>query len=325
MRTYTLVTAVVGSLMLASPGLAATQILVQAAATGNTAGFYSQAVRYFSPVGLTFQDSGPLNGNTATYSPGSAPAGLTTFKVAGAVTGTASGSSEASANLQAGTVGAKAASNTFNGSGSATAELYEDLTFFVTGGGSRQITATSSLDGSIGSFANANSVSGLSYNMNFGASNFSYVSQGSQRGFAFNTGTPTGWDSFAFTNVTATGFDFTGKFTVSDGEKRSFSQRLYLICQEGVACDFSKTGRVGLQLPSGVSFSSGSGLFLQPPPTGAVPEPASWAMMISGFGLAGGAMRRKRRTTTGGGGALRTVASLTKDAAIVGGAITNST
>ena len=299
MHAYTLITVLAGSLVLASPGLAATQILVQAGATGNTGGFYSQSVRYFSPVGLTFEDSGPLNGTTATHSPGSAPAGLTTFKVAGAVTGTASGSSEASANLQAGTVGAKAASDTFNGVGNASAELYEDLTFFVAGGGSRQVTVTSSLDGSIGSFANANSLSGLSYNMNFGASNFSYVSQGSRLGFAFNTGTPAGWDSFSFTNVTETGFDFTGNFTVTDGERRSFSQRLYLICQEGVTCDFSNTGRVGLQLPAGVSFTSGSGVFLQPPATGPVPEPASWAMLISGFGLAGGAMRRRRRLAVG--------------------------
>lgn len=30
-------------------------------------------------------------------------------------------------------------------------------------------------------------------------------------------------------------------------------------------------------------------------PVGAVPEPASWAMMIAGFGLAGAAMRRRAR------------------------------
>jgi hypothetical protein len=30
--------------------------------------------------------------------------------------------------------------------------------------------------------------------------------------------------------------------------------------------------------------------------TGAVPEPASWAMMLGGFGLVGGAMRRRQRT-----------------------------
>ena len=32
-----------------------------------------------------------------------------------------------------------------------------------------------------------------------------------------------------------------------------------------------------------------------PPPPVAIPEPATWAMMISGFGLAGAAVRRKRR------------------------------
>jgi len=34
------------------------------------------------------------------------------------------------------------------------------------------------------------------------------------------------------------------------------------------------------------------------PPSGAVPEPASWAMLIAGFGLIGGAMRRRRATLT---------------------------
>jgi hypothetical protein len=34
------------------------------------------------------------------------------------------------------------------------------------------------------------------------------------------------------------------------------------------------------------------------PPIGAVPEPATWAMMIFGFGLVGGAMRRRKQQIT---------------------------
>ena len=37
-------------------------------------------------------------------------------------------------------------------------------------------------------------------------------------------------------------------------------------------------------------------LTIAPTATGAVPEPASWAMMIAGFGLVGGTLRSARRT-----------------------------
>ncbi len=41
----------------------------------------------------------------------------------------------------------------------------------------------------------------------------------------------------------------------------------------------------------------GGGTVLPPvvPPVGAVPEPATWLMLIAGFGVIGGAMRRRRR------------------------------
>lgn len=49
------------------------------------------------------------------------------------------------------------------------------------------------------------------------------------------------------------------------------------------------------------SFDPGStGTFY----AGSVPEPASWALMVAGFGLAGGAMRRQRRTMADGTSAL---------------------
>ncbi|MBI1200442.1 MAG: PEP-CTERM sorting domain-containing protein [Phenylobacterium sp.] len=56
--------------------------------------------------------------------------------------------------------------------------------------------------------------------------------------------------------------------------------------------DFLHTGAIGVQAPSGVDYSSASGVFLTD--TGAVPEPATWAVMILGFGLAGGTLRRRR-------------------------------
>ena len=42
------------------------------------------------------------------------------------------------------------------------------------------------------------------------------------------------------------------------------------------------------------SYSVGSNISVVGPPTGAVPEPATWAMMIGGFGLVGAGMRRRR-------------------------------
>jgi hypothetical protein len=285
-----------------APSLAASSIFVQAAAGGAYAGTYNLGVSYFSPFGLSVQETGTLNGATASYSPTSAATGLTAISLAAAVNGKASGSSTASADLSTGTVKVTAKSDTYQSSGTGLAELDDDLRFTVAGGGSKQITVISHLDGTIGAFANSFSLSGLSYILNFGTtSNIVYSSLGSQSGFTFSAGgasspTPLGWDSYSLSNVTGTGFDFTGLLTVSDGELRTVRQRLYLNCQEGVDCDFSHTGSIALQLPSGVSFTSGSGVFLTPPPMGGVPEPASWAMLITGFAFVGGVARRRKAT-----------------------------
>lgn len=71
-------------------------------------------------------------------------------------------------------------------------------------------------------------------------------------------------------------------------------------CRGGSSCDFGHTSTFRFDdLPTGLSFSSASGQLLSavgvPPTTGAVPEPATWLMMILGFGLVGAAMRRPRR------------------------------
>ena len=57
--------------------------------------------------------------------------------------------------------------------------------------------------------------------------------------------------------------------------------------------DYSNTSTLGLRIPNGVTYTSDSGVFLTNAATATVPEPASWAMMMIGFGLIGAAQRRR--------------------------------
>jgi len=61
----------------------------------------------------------------------------------------------------------------------------------------------------------------------------------------------------------------------------------------GTTMDYRHTSTLGLILPDGVSYTSASGTFLSQ--AAAVPEPATWALMIGGFGMVAGAMRRRER------------------------------
>jgi hypothetical protein len=81
---------------------------------------------------------------------------------------------------------------------------------------------------------------------------------------------------------------------------------LHLDCRFGSTCDFGNTGAFTFgALPTGLSFTSESGTFLSALETGpidpgsgggnGVPEPATWAMMILGFGLIGATARSRRR------------------------------
>ena len=69
--------------------------------------------------------------------------------------------------------------------------------------------------------------------------------------------------------------------------------------------DFAQNRRVDIWLTeseaaslTGLQFRSNTNAFeFDNLAFGAVPEPATWAMMIGGFGLVGGAMRRRNRST----------------------------
>lgn len=60
--------------------------------------------------------------------------------------------------------------------------------------------------------------------------------------------------------------------------------------------DFSTSGgrRYSLELPR---IEDGAVVFSRPAPAPAVPEPAAWAMLITGFGLVGAGLRRRRTQT----------------------------
>lgn len=97
-------------------------------------------------------------------------------------------------------------------------------------------------------------------------------------------------------------------FEVAAGSQFTLAAWLYSDGLTDGVIDFFNTAKVtgitAVDAATGaqVSLSSGSGAlatlpgggFGYPSPSAAVPEPATWAMMIGGFGLVGGAMRRRR-------------------------------
>jgi len=105
-----------------------------------------------------------------------------------------------------------------------------------------------------------------------------------------------GFRDMSLTNATVSGFDWSGVLAVSDGESVSFYLNQGGQVFSGASADFSNTLQFSfLNLPSDVTFTSDSGVFL----TGGVPEPSIWAMMLTGFlGLGALAWRRGETVAT---------------------------
>ncbi len=134
---------------------------------------------------------------------------------------------------------------------------------------------------------------------------------GDQARMHFNFGGGTSFEDFgnpidsrrfttgsAFSAGHLTGFIATTLFIPTGLTTLGVGADLNLDCRAGAVCDFGHTGQFSFgALANGLSFTSESGTFLSAAPSvgpPGVPEPASWALMISGFGLVGAAMRRRR-------------------------------
>jgi hypothetical protein len=126
---------------------------------------------------------------------------------------------------------------------------------------------------------------------NFGAG---FMNWQSGAGFSSgNTPLTSGWNAFSFTNNTQTGFNFTGTLTVTNGEVVPIQFLQVVECADGTICDYSNTAQMSLILPSDVTYTSASGVFLtQSSAPATVPEPTTLALL--GGALAGLAVFRRK-------------------------------
>ena len=144
--------------------------------------------------------------------------------------------------------------------------------------------------------------------------NFYGAGTNADRWLSTNTAT----DPIAFSNFTGGVSAFGGMFFGSNvgGQFQSGSVVLTATDASGTVSrtitnattssflGFVSTGQLlsatltAIQPTSGPLWSTANNLTLGTAAVAAVPEPASWAMMIGGFGIVGGSLRRKRKITT---------------------------
>lgn len=208
-----------------------------------------------------------------------------------------SASSYAAADLSDGSLHATASAS-YGSSALAIADLQDLIHFTVNGAGATTVTpivVSWELDGSIGIFPGG---AGTAYEE--AASYLVFGTGGVASDVFLVDGIPTiyapgsgagGWASFYYTANTENQVRFYGVYDLMGPSATvAVNEKLSANGQGGGWADFGNTSQVGLILPSNVTYTSDSGVFL----TAATPEPASWALGGLGLALLGGLSRRKR-------------------------------
>lgn len=218
----------------------------------------------------------------------------------GGLTTLGNGNALAYADLSTGKVGA-AADGTYGFSSQGVAAFTDQLTFNITGATPNTVTnigVSFTIDGALAGAANAFGVAGVQGTLNFGGASANLLYQQNGLNPVFANLSQTGWLSGSWAQDSTPGLSrFTGIYALTGpSQVLTISSFLTASAGSGGISNYSNTSAFQLNLPTNVAFTSASGVFLSALTPGAVPEPATWGMMLLGFGLVGSAMRRRVAT-----------------------------